>query len=37
MSWQKYIKNKGANLGIDKFGESAHIKFTNILNYQRKI
>ena len=23
MSWQKYIKNKGANLGIDKFGESA--------------
>ena len=31
MSWQKYIKNKGANLGIDKFGESAPIKkFTNI-------
>ena len=26
MSWQKYIKNKGANLGIDKFGESAPYK-----------
>ncbi len=25
-SWQKYIKNKGANLGIDKFGESAPYK-----------
>ena len=23
MSWQKYVKDKGANLGIDKFGESA--------------
>ena len=23
MSWQKYTKNKGINLGIDKFGESA--------------
>ena len=23
MSWQKYVKNKGLNLGIDKFGESA--------------
>ena len=22
-SWQKYIKNKGLNLGIDQFGESA--------------
>ncbi len=26
MSWQKYIKNKGNNLGIDKFGESAPYK-----------
>ena len=26
MSWKKYIKNKGANLGIDKFGESAPYK-----------
>ncbi len=26
MSWQKYIKNKGFNLGIDKFGESAPYK-----------
>ncbi len=26
MSWQKYIKNKGVNLGIDKFGESAPYK-----------
>ncbi len=26
MSWQKYIKDKGANLGIDKFGESAPYK-----------
>ena len=26
MSWQKYIKNKGLNLGIDKFGESAPYK-----------
>jgi len=26
MSWQKYIKNKGANLGIDNFGESAPYK-----------
>ncbi len=26
ISWQKYIKNKGANLGIDKFGESAPFK-----------
>jgi transketolase len=25
-SWQKYIKNKGLNLGIDKFGESAPYK-----------
>ncbi len=26
MSWQKYIKNKGLNVGIDKFGESAPYK-----------
>ena len=26
MSWQKYIKNKGMNLGIDRFGESAPYK-----------
>ncbi len=26
MSWHKYIKNKGINLGIDKFGESAPYK-----------
>ena len=26
MSWQKYVKNKGINLGIDKFGESAPFK-----------
>tara|TARA_A100001015_G_scaffold199513_1_gene222746 strand:+ start:4245 stop:6227 length:1983 start_codon:yes stop_codon:yes gene_type:complete len=26
MSWQKYIKNKGLNLGIDEFGESAPYK-----------
>ena len=26
MSWQKYIKNKGINLGIDQFGESAPYK-----------
>ena len=26
MSWQKYIQNKGANLGINKFGESAPYK-----------
>ena len=26
MSWQKYIKDKGINLGIDKFGESAPYK-----------
>ena len=26
MSWQKYVKNKGLNLGIDKFGESAPYK-----------
>ena len=26
MSWQKYIKNKGLNLGLDKFGESAPYK-----------
>ena len=26
MSWQKYVKNKGLNFGIDKFGESAPYK-----------
>ena len=26
MSWQKYVKQKGINLGIDKFGESAPYK-----------
>jgi len=26
MSWQKYIKNKGLSLGIDRFGESAPYK-----------
>ena len=26
ISWQKYIKNKGMNIGIDKFGESAPYK-----------
>ena len=26
MSWQKYTKNNGINLGIDKFGESAPYK-----------
>ena len=26
MSWQKYIKNKGVNIGIDQFGESAPYK-----------
>ncbi len=26
VSWQKYIKNKGINIGIDKFGESAPYK-----------
>jgi transketolase len=26
LSWQKYIKNKGMNLGIDQFGESAPYK-----------
>ena len=31
MSWQKYVKNKGINLGIDKFGESAPYK--EIYNY----
>ena len=25
-SWQKYIKNKGINIGIDQFGESAPYK-----------
>ena len=23
MSWQKYVKDKGINIGIDQFGESA--------------
>ncbi len=45
MSWQKYIKNKGSNLGIDKFGESApykevykHFKLSeeNITNFIQK-
>ena len=31
MSWQKYIKNNGINLGIDKFGESAPYK--EVYNY----
>jgi len=26
ISWQKFIKNKGINIGIDKFGESAPYK-----------
>ena len=26
MSWQKFIKNKGMNIGIDQFGESAPYK-----------
>ena len=26
MSWQKYVKNKGINIGIDQFGESAPYK-----------
>ena len=26
MSWQKYIKDKGLNFGIDKFGQSAPYK-----------
>ena len=26
MSWQKYVKNKGMNIGIDQFGESAPYK-----------
>tara|TARA_B100000963_G_scaffold327185_1_gene314754 strand:- start:265 stop:2247 length:1983 start_codon:yes stop_codon:yes gene_type:complete len=26
MSWQKYVKNKGLNIGIDQFGESAPYK-----------
>ncbi len=26
ISWQKYIKDKGINLGVDKFGESAPYK-----------
>ena len=45
MSWQKYIKNKGINLGIDNFGESApykevykHFKLSeeDITNYIQK-
>ena len=31
MSWRKYIKNNGINLGIDKFGESAPYK--EVYNY----
>ena len=26
VSWQKYIKSKGMNIGIDRFGESAPYK-----------
>ena len=26
MSWQKYVKNRGFNFGLDKFGESAPYK-----------
>ena len=26
LPWQKYIKSKGINLGIDRFGESAPYK-----------
>ena len=26
MSWEKYIKNKGLNFGLNKFGESAPYK-----------
>ena len=26
MSWQKYVKNKGMNIGIDQFGDSAPYK-----------
>ena len=26
VSWQKFVKNKGINIGIDKFGESAPYK-----------
>ena len=38
MSWQKYIKDKGLNLGIINLVRALRIKkFTNILNYQRKI
>jgi len=45
ISWQKYIKAKGINLGIDKFGESApykevykHFKLSeeDILNFIQK-
>ncbi len=45
ISWQKYIKNKGINLGINKFGESApykeiykHFKLTedDITNFIQK-
>ena len=37
MSWQKYNKDKGFNLGIGNLVKVHHIKkFTNILNYQRK-
>ena len=26
ISWQKYVRNKGMNIGIDQFGESAPYK-----------
>ena len=37
MSWQKYIKNKGMNVGIDQFGESAPYKEVyNHLAYRKR-
>ena len=31
VSWQKYVRNKGINIGIDQFGESAPYK--NVYNH----
>ena len=31
VSWQKYMRNKGINIGIDQFGESAPYK--NVYNH----
>ena len=31
MSWQKYIQNKGMNIGINSYGESATYK--EVYNY----